>query len=387
MIYVLGIFALIGHFSIFVAIINRIHALHLPYRLMKACNYAWYALCIGVPILVGSRLGDALVVEPGGTYYSVPWLAGSYAGICCAATVIAILTIVSGRRLALTSSLLTANHTQIVDVSETTDARLTGDPRTWFCSKIPGNEILHLSIHEKSLALPRLSPRLEGLSICHLSDLHFTGQLKPAFFHQVVRQANLLECDVVIISGDIVDKPECISWVPEILGKLNSRYGCYYVLGNHDKRVKKDAAIHGALDEAGLINLSSRWRIVEINGEQILLAGNELPWYPAADLNDCPSGDYLRVTVSHSPDQIQWACSHDMDLFLAGHTHGGQFRLPVIGPVLSPSLHGVKYAAGTFYEEPTLIHVSRGISGTRPLRFACPPELAKLVLHRSSDAS
>jgi predicted MPP superfamily phosphohydrolase len=95
-------------------------------------------------------------------------------------------------------------------------------------------------------------------------------------------------------------------------------------------------------------------------------------------------GSLFRIAVAHSPDQYPWAQNYDFDLMLAGHTHGGQIRFPVIGPVLSPSRFGVKYAAGTFYEAPTLMHVSRGIAGTRPLRFNCPPELSKLVLRREA---
>jgi predicted MPP superfamily phosphohydrolase len=68
---------------------------------------------------------------------------------------------------------------------------------------------------------------------------------------------------------------------------------------------------------------------------------------------------------------------------LAGHTHGGQICFPLIGPILAPSHYGVRYAAGTFDLPPTLMHVSRGVSGLQPLRFNCPPELAKLVLRCS----
>jgi hypothetical protein len=91
-------------------------------------------------------------------------------------------------------------------------------------------------------------------------------------------------------------------------------------------------------------------------------------------------GRPFRIAVAHSPDQFGWARYYDFDLMLAGHTHGGQIRFPLIGPVFSPSHHGVRYAAGTFYQPPTLMHVSRGLSGTRPLRFNCPPELARLNL-------
>ena len=64
----------------------------------------------------------------------------------------------------------------------------------------------------------------------------------------------------------------------------------------------------------------------------------------------------------------------------AGHTHGGQIRLPIVGPIVAPSRYGVKYASGLFHEPPTLMHVSRGVCGVHPLRFNCPPELALLTL-------
>jgi hypothetical protein len=65
---------------------------------------------------------------------------------------------------------------------------------------------------------------------------------------------------------------------------------------------------------------------------------------------------------------------------LSGHNHGGQVRLPGFGPVYSPSAFGCHYASGVFWESPTLLYVSRGISGKHPLRWNCLPELTRLVL-------
>jgi predicted MPP superfamily phosphohydrolase len=90
--------------------------------------------------------------------------------------------------------------------------------------------------------------------------------------------------------------------------------------------------------------------------------------------------DAFRLFLCHTPDHIQWARSQQVDLMLSGHNHGGQVVLPVLGPVYSPSIYGTRYASGVFWEEPTLLYVSRGISGRHPLRWRCPPELTKLVL-------
>jgi predicted MPP superfamily phosphohydrolase len=131
--------------------------------------------------------------------------------------------------------------------------------------------------------------------------------------------------------------------------------------------------------------LGGRWRQIVVGDLPIILAGNELPWYrPAAPLRDCPPRDAdglpLRIALAHSPDQFGWAQQHDVDLMLAGHNHGGQVRLPVVGPILAPSLHGVRYAAGAYWAGNTVMHVSRGTSSLTPVRFNCPPEIAMLNL-------
>jgi predicted MPP superfamily phosphohydrolase len=69
-----------------------------------------------------------------------------------------------------------------------------------------------------------------------------------------------------------------------------------------------------------------------------------------------------------------------VDLMLSGHVHGGQIRLPWVGSVLVPSRHGRRYDCGTFEEPPTVLHVSRGLSGQHPLRYGCMPEVTRLIL-------
>jgi hypothetical protein len=71
---------------------------------------------------------------------------------------------------------------------------------------------------------------------------------------------------------------------------------------------------------------------------------------------------------------------NDFDLMLSGHTHGGQVCLPIVGPIFCPSNSGVEMASGVFYKLPTVIHVTRGLSGEFPLRWNCPPEVAHLIL-------
>lgn len=260
-------------------------------------------------------------------------------------------------------------------------------PKILLANRFPGNQILQYVVTEKELFLPRLPEALDGFTITHLSDLHLTGEFLPAFYQHAFETANNLQSDLMVISGDIFDKDHCIAWSEETLGKLSAPEGVYFVLGNHDTRLSDVAPARAELTRLGLIDLGGRWLKTELRGTPIILAGDEAPWLPTMrDVDACPSeenGEHLfRLAVAHTPDRLHFAARHDFDLVLAGHNHGGQIRLPVIGPLISPSRYGVRYASGVFFESPTLMHVSRGLCGTFPLRIRCRPEISRIILRR-----
>ncbi|HWY85255.1 MAG TPA: metallophosphoesterase, partial [Gemmataceae bacterium] len=92
----------------------------------------------------------------------------------------------------------------------------------------------------------------------------------------------------------------------------------------------------------------------------------------------------FRLLISHTPDNIRWARRHHVDLMLAGHVHGGQIRLPLIGSLFVPSRYSRKFDCGTFFSDPTVMYVSRGLAGQHPLRFNCRPEVTRIILRRGS---
>ena len=257
-----------------------------------------------------------------------------------------------------------------------------------FLVRLPGNQALELDVAERGLDVRGLPLTLDGFTVLHLSDLHFTGRVPKAYFQQMVQICNNLKPDLVVLTGDLVDSRSCVDWIPETLGCLRAEYGCYFVLGNHDVEVGAKF-LRATLEEAGLVDLGGRCMELAVRDASIVLAGNELPWLaPAADFGQAPlptsRGGVFRIALSHSPDQLPWAQRNEVDLLLAGHLHGGQIRIPVVGPIVSPSRHGVRYASGVFHSPPTLMHVSRGVSGEIPLRLNCRPEIAKLTLHAAS---
>ncbi|MCC9607629.1 metallophosphoesterase [Blastopirellula sp. JC732] len=262
-------------------------------------------------------------------------------------------------------------------------------PKVQLANRFPGNQILEYVVTEKELRLPRLPKALDGFTVTHLSDLHLTGEFLPRFYQIAFDAANDLKSEMIVISGDIFDVDSCIEWSESTLGKLSAPEGVYFVLGNHDTRLKNVAPARAELTRLGLVDLGGRWMPKTIRGQTIVLAGDEAPWMSTVQgIDACPTeidGERLfRFLVAHTPDRFHFARQHDFDLVLAGHNHGGQIRLPVIGPMISPSHYGVRYASGVFYEAPTLMHVSRGLCGTVPLRIRCRPEITRLILRRKA---
>jgi len=291
---------------------------------------------------------------------------------------------------------------------------------------LPGNEQFTIEVSTKTYSLPRLPAEWDGLSLVQLSDMHFRGAVSRAYFEAVCEEAAALKPDLFVFTGDLLDDMTLLDWLPTTLGKLSAPHGQFFILGNHDWYL--DAPIiRRELERLGWTDLAGRCvSLTQPAAPPIVLCGDETPWMgvhpdvsravhvepsvgrallpvrssmptrdstPTPDGQECPSynggAEAFRILLSHTPDNIAWARQHPFDLMLSGHTHGGQIRLPLVGPVYSPSRSGCRYSAGVFWLDPTLLYVSRGISGREPIRYNCPPELTKLVLRcpvvRSSD--
>jgi predicted MPP superfamily phosphohydrolase len=338
---------------------------------------------------------------------------------------------------------------------------LNGDAKAFdrFLLSLAGNESLRLEVTQIAVELPGLPPALDRLRLVQLSDLHLSGRVPFAYFHYVVEVVNRLRPDFVFLTGDIVEKEQCLPWAKELFAQLQPRLGTYFVLGNHELRLEV-TRVRQTLEDAGLIHLGGR--VVEVRADgvaaqasadlgesllrpggeaglfavaekfcnlppetawagtgtpgnlsaprlwpgepmpagrssrskqpaKIFLAGNERPWLgEAPSLTQVAGWDAphtIRIGLAHTPDQIRWARKESIDLLLAGHLHGGQIRLPGIGPIVSPSRYGIRYNAGLFYLPPTLLYVNRGLSARLPLRWNCRPEIACLTLYCGKTAS
>lgn len=383
---VLLLLMLLGHAVLWVALVNRIHGLVVRRALCKRLARLAMLSAVLLPLAfwLGLAAGDVAVLA-GKPWLRVSWPGAAYVAVCWLAGIFAILAWLRRHILFRSSAVPRWRRSTLHDMTHPlAGAAATAADWPHLLARLPGNQAFMLDVAEVGLEMARLPPTLDGLRILQLSDLHFSAATGKAFFQEVVRLGNDFAPDLVLITGDFVEHDEFIDWIPHTLGRLTSRYGAYFVLGNHDV-VVDTARLCRTLIDSGLVHLGGRWIHTHVRGEPVILVGNELPWFPqSANPESNPQrpaqGGPLVIALSHTPDQLSWARSAGVDLLVAGHTHGGQVCLPWIGPILVPSRWGVKYASGTFWAPPTVMHVSRGIAGKVPLRMYCPPELSRLVL-------
>ncbi len=267
-------------------------------------------------------------------------------------------------------------HTVMIDISHELNKRPINKGHYHWMSFFPGNQIFEVEFSEQLYELPVPLKDKEELTILHLTDFHYTGVMDLSFYKKVLEHAQDMQADIIFFTGDLIDDPNLNSWIPETLGKLKAPLGCYYILGNHDwyDEPEKPRKI---LSECGWIDVSSKAIKVPLGESHLELGGLELPWMGTYPEFDTGKENRFRILLSHSPDNFPWAQSQQVDLMLSGHNHGGQVVLPVIGPVFAPSLFGVRFASGVFYQSGTLMSVLRGLSGVHPLRLNCRPEIVK----------
>lgn len=390
--WILWLLGFIGHIGLWCVVFNRTHASAWPRPSRKATEKGIF-LAVLLPLV---WIVSLLVTQ--GKFSTQAIATFSLTNLyfwCCVLLGLFFTGNWCWRRFFFNLPLeVVETKTEWIDVAADCDQPILIGSRAKALGLFPFNEVTKLTLQRMTFAMD-VPNEFDGLKICQLSDLHYTGRIAIDYFHRVVEEANRFEPDLVFVTGDLVDNACCLPWLNSTLGKLESKMGVFYVFGNHDRRIKSEADFRDQLDRLGLIQSAGQWHDVSFQGGTIQITGNELPWY--LDAENLPPKESesprLRILLSHSPDQLSWGCEREFDLMFAGHTHGGQVAFPWIGPIVSPSKYGVRYASGTFRIGKMLMHVSRGTSGDEPIRWNSPPELglftirSKHVMNRDGEAT
>ena len=247
----------------------------------------------------------------------------------------------------------------------------------------------------------------ETLSVLHLSDLHFVrnDRRKAAFL------ASLPPADVTVVTGDFLAEPEAVETVVAAVRSVRGRLASWFVLGSNDYYVPRPsnpfryfvprprrrprAAQRGRWREMreqlvadGWVDLTNAREQIELDGLPVELLGLDDTHIARQDLRVVPrtAPDRFGIAVMHSPDSAPEVVACGYAFAVAGHTHGGQIRLPFVGALVTNSHLPRRLVSGLIRMGTSFVHVSPGLGTSKyaPFRFLCRPEATLLELRRST---
>ncbi len=253
-----------------------------------------------------------------------------------------------------------------------------------------------IEISRRDIFLPGLPAAFDGFRVAQLSDIHLDQFTEPFMLRDAVNQVNRLNPDAVFLTGDYVTfgfLPTRFSIGPAWqCARLLNNLQCpnrYAVLGNHDVMISRKEVI-AALSANGITVLDNAYLPIERAGGRFWLAGLDDPVVGNPDpgaaipafIRNVPHEPI--VLLCHAPDYadhlVTIAAGQAVALMVSGHTHGGQVRLPFVGPIALPAM-GKKYVQGWFRFGKLQLYVNRGLGTVGvPFRFDCPPEITLLTL-------
>ena len=233
---------------------------------------------------------------------------------------------------------------------------------------------------------PGLPAAFDGFQILHLSDLHIDGM--DGLTERLPAMLSRLKPDLCVMTGDYRFAIEgTCEWIyprmRSILSSFHAKYGVYGILGNHDP-----CEIAFGLENLGVNMLINEAAEITKSNGSIWLAGVDDPYdYRCHDLesalNPVPE-DGFKILLAHTPELFSESSNRGVHLYLCGHTHAGQVRLPWVGPVLQNAECPRSYAHGHWRHEQMQGYTSAGIGCSMlPIRFNCPPEIVLIELASS----
>ena len=248
-----------------------------------------------------------------------------------------------------------------------------------------------VDLERVEVSIAGLARTFDGYRVVQVSDVHADGWMTPERLSDVVRTINGERPDLVAFTGDLVTADDfsdvsASEVAPRLVGPLRevrARDGAVAVLGNHDHWADADL-VRRVLEGGGFREIGNRHFSVRRGAEALHFAGvddvMEGKDRLGAVLDGLP-GEGAAILLAHEPDFADTSAeSGRFGLQLSGHSHGGQVRVPGVGPPVLPPL-GEKYPAGRYDVGGMVQYTNRGLGVIQPrIRFGCRPEITTFVL-------
>jgi uncharacterized protein len=241
-----------------------------------------------------------------------------------------------------------------------------------------------IQVPELDLEVPDLPRALQGLRIAVITDVHlYHGLHRPA--RLVMQLVGAVQPDIVVVDGDLCENLDQLKPLHTFLLHCRGRLGTFVTMGNWERQVGlHPSRLREVCSRAGVDFLLNESRVVSVEGSRLTILGLDDPVLgspdPVAALRQAPAG-VPALWLFHAPgyaDRLPPDLPRPM-MMLAGHTHGGQIRLPGIPPVLP--VGAGRFVAGWYRDLPAPLYVSRGVGTTGiHARLNCPPEVPIVVL-------
>lgn len=244
-----------------------------------------------------------------------------------------------------------------------------------------------LKVNEIKIVNEKLPKSFHGFKVVHFSDIHYGRTINKRSLEKIVEKINLIKPDLVLFTGDLIDKDTLITDkviidVTNSLAKIESSHGKYAVRGNHDY---KDDSVIEIMENSEFNLLENNYDLIynDIN-EYIYIGGLSSSTKTIVDYNkpleyfnlENVNKDIYSMVLLHEPDNIDNLLEYkSVDIAFAGHSHGGQVRLPFIGGIVK-NKGAQKYYEDYYEINGTKLHVSFGLgTSTYSFRFMNKPSI------------
>lgn len=250
-----------------------------------------------------------------------------------------------------------------------------------------------LSVREQNIPVPGLPRDLDGLRIAQLTDIHLSPFLSVRELERAVEMANETSPHLTLVTGDLITTgsdplDDCL----RALARLKADAGVFGCMGNHEIYAETEAYTQVEGARLGMLFLRQQSALLRFGSAGLNLAGVDYqrfhkPYLRGAEALAVPGA--FNILMSHNPDVFPVAVAKGFPLTVAGHTHGGQVRMEILGQDLNIARFFTPYVDGLYHikdgaKDGASIFVSRGIGTIAlPARLGAPPEVALLKLCRT----